>query len=62
MRERMLNISVIKSVGHLSFDVRGQVDRKKRVTHHAKIARGELISVEIGICMQGVQTTQFGKL
>ena len=44
--ERMLSISVIKSVGHLTFEVRDQVDRKKRDTHREKIALKERISAE----------------
>jgi len=42
----MLSISVIKSVGYLTFEVRGQVDQKKRDTHRAKIALRERISAE----------------
>jgi len=46
MSERMLNVSVIKSVGYLTFNVRGQVNLKKRDTHREKIALRERISAE----------------
>ena len=58
MRERMLSISVIESVGYLTFEVRDQVDRKKRGTHRAKIALTERISAEFRICIQGVKIIQ----
>ena len=60
LSERMLSISVIKSVDHLTFEVRDQVDQKKRDTHRAKIALRERISAEFLIGMQGVKTTQSG--
>ena len=53
---------MIKSVGYLTFEVRGQVDRQKRVTQRAKNALTERISAEFRICMQGVKTAQSGKL
>jgi len=46
MSERMLSISVIKSVGYLTFNVRGQVDRKKRDNTPRKITLRERISAE----------------
>jgi len=58
----MLNISVIKSVGYLTVEVRGRVDRQKIATHRAEIAQRERISAEFRICMQGVKTAQSGKL
>ena len=61
MNERMHNNIMIKSVGYLTFEVRGPVDRKKRDTQRAEIARKERISVEFWIGMQGVKTTQSGK-
>jgi len=61
MREQMNNNIIIKSVGYLTFEVRGPVDRKKRVTQRAEIAQRERISVEFWIGMQGVKTAQSGK-
>ena len=61
MGEQMHNNIIIKSVGYLTFEVRGQVDRQKRVTQRAKIAQRERISTELRICMQGVKTAQSGK-
>jgi len=58
----MHNSIMIKSVGYLTFEVRGQVDRQKRVTQRAKNALTERISAEFRICMQGVKTAQSGKL
>jgi len=43
---RMLNISVIKSVGYLTLEVRCRVDRKKIETYGAEIALRVRISVE----------------
>jgi len=60
--ERMLNISVIKSVGYLTVEVRGRVDRQKIATHRAEIAQRDRISAEFRICIQGVKTAQSGKL
>ena len=53
---------MIKSVGYLTFEVRSQVVRKKRVTQRAKTALTERISAEFRICKQGVKTTLSGKL
>jgi len=61
MGEQMHNNIMIKSVGYLTFEVRGQVDRKKRDTQRAEIALRVRISVEFWIGMQGVKTTQSGK-
>jgi len=46
MSERMLNISVIKSVDYLTLEVRGRVDRQKIETHRAEIALRVRISAE----------------
>ena len=62
MGEQMHNNIMIKSVGYLTFEVRGPVVRKKRDTQRAEIAQRERICVEFGIGMQGVKTTQSGKL
>jgi len=62
MGEQMHNSIMIKSVGYLTFEVRGRVDRQKIATHRAEIAQRERISAEFRICMQGVKTAQSGKL
>ena len=61
LNDRMLNISVIKSVGYLTLEVRGRVDRQKIATHRAEIAQRQRIIAESRICMQGVKTAQSRK-
>ena len=62
MGEQMYNNIMIESVGYLTFEVRRRVDRKKRDAPCAEIALTVRISVEFWIGMQGVKTTQSGKL
>jgi len=61
LNERMLNITVIKSVGYLTLEFRGRVDLQKIATQRAEIAQRERIFAEFRICMQGVKTAQSGK-
>jgi len=62
MSEQMHYNIINKSVDYLTFEVRRRVDRNKWDAPCAEIALRVRISVEFWIGVQGVKTTQSGKL